>query len=200
MTVRDTGHGIPSNKQPLLFQPFQRAWQGMGPVEGTGIGLVIAKRLAELMLGDVGCRSVAGEGSEFWVDFPAQASGAKVTRSPIPDALATRAGRDERRLVLYVEDNPTNVAFMRDLVSDLGDFDLLTAPTAEMGIELARSRHPAIVILDINLPGMSGLDALRVLREAEETEEIIVGPGVCTKCDPGSDSYGVRDMRRGDRE
>jgi PAS domain S-box-containing protein len=174
VTVRDTGHGIPLNKQASLFQPFQRAGQETGPIEGTGIGLVIAKRLAELMLGHVGFRSVPGKGSEFWVDIPAQASGVKVTRSPIPDNRSMRTDSDERRLVLYVEDNPANVALMQDVMKGLGSFDVLVAPTAEMGIELARSHHPAIVILDINLPGMSGFDALRVLREGKETKEIPV--------------------------
>jgi CheY-like chemotaxis protein len=79
-----------------------------------------------------------------------------------------------QKLVLYVEDNPANVAFMRDLVSTLENIDLLTAPTAEMGVELARGRHPDVVIMDINLPGMSGLDALRALRDAPDTKGIPV--------------------------
>jgi CheY-like chemotaxis protein len=77
-------------------------------------------------------------------------------------------------VVLYVEDNPANVTFMRDLVSTFENIDLLTAPTAEMGVELARGRHPDVIIMDINLPGMSGLDALHALREAPETNKIPV--------------------------
>ena len=79
-----------------------------------------------------------------------------------------------RRLVLYVEDNPANVTFMRDLVSTFENIELLTAPTAEMGVELARERRPEVIIMDINLPGMSGLDALHALRAASETREIPV--------------------------
>ena len=77
-------------------------------------------------------------------------------------------------MVLYVEDNPANVTFMKDLVSTFENIDLLTVPTAEMGVELARGRHPEIIIMDINLPGMSGIDALRALRAAPETKDIPV--------------------------
>jgi CheY-like chemotaxis protein len=84
-----------------------------------------------------------------------------------------RAG-EPRRLILYVEDNPANVTFMKDLVSAFENIDLLTVPTAEMGIELARGRRPEVVIMDINLPGMSGVDALHALRAIPETKGIPV--------------------------
>jgi CheY-like chemotaxis protein len=167
--------GIPEDKQDKLFQPFQRAGQETGPIEGTGIGLVITKRLAHLMQGDVGFRSASGEGSEFWVDMPVHEAGARssaslAARDVGPERLAT-AGR---KLVLYVEDNPANVTFMKDLVSTFENIDLVSAPTAEMGVELARRRLPHAIIMDINLPGMSGLDALRALRSLDETKAIPV--------------------------
>ncbi len=87
VTVRDTGIGIPADKQDKLFQPFQRAGQETGPIEGTGIGLVITKRLAQLMHGDVGFRSVAGEGSEFWVDVPIHEAGGRASRARDPAPL-----------------------------------------------------------------------------------------------------------------
>jgi CheY-like chemotaxis protein len=106
---------------------------------------------------------------------------------PIYTAVAVSAGEQQpshgasgrrdiqgKRLVLYVEDNPANVAFMKDLLGGFDAIELITAPTAEMGVELARSRRPAVVIMDINLPGMSGLDALRMLRADSETREIPV--------------------------
>ena len=175
VTVRDTGYGIPIESHDKLFQPFQRAGQETGPIEGTGIGLVITKRLAELMAGGVGFRSVPGVGSEFWVEIPVHVATQPMPAHPRAEfhhvaATTTRP----KRVVLYVEDNPANVVFMRDLIGGLEDIDLLTVPTAELGIELARARHPDLVLMDINLPGMSGLDALAALHSIRETERIPV--------------------------
>jgi PAS domain S-box-containing protein len=175
ITVRDTGMGIRPDKQDKLFQPFQRAGQETGPIEGTGIGLVITKRLAQLMGGDVGFRSVSGEGSAFWVDVPVQVAEAPVSTPPHRQASVVPHFQGAGpRLVLYVEDNPANVVFMRDLLSSFENIELLTASSAELGVDLARSRHPEVIIMDINLPGMSGLDALRALRADPVTKGIPV--------------------------
>jgi PAS domain S-box-containing protein len=175
VTISDTGHGIAADKQDKLFQPFQRAGQETGPIEGTGIGLVITKRLAELMGGRVGFRSTPGAGSDFWVDLPLHATPSGVR----PDGTAAKAeagalSEQRGRVVVYVEDNPANVTFMRDVLSDFDGLELVAAPTAEMGIEIARARVPDAIIMDINLPGMSGLEALQVLRRDEATKGIPV--------------------------
>ena len=173
VTVVDTGFGVPLDKQDKLFLPFQRAGQETGPIEGTGIGLAISKRLAELMQGSVGFQSTPSQGSEFWVELPLH-----VARSE-PRELSERdrgqpLPRDLRGSVLYIEDNPANVRFMQDVLEPFEGVKLVTAPTAELGVELARANPPSVVILDINLPGMSGLDALALLRSWPETRAVPV--------------------------
>jgi PAS domain S-box-containing protein len=173
--LQDTGIGIPLDKQASIFQPFQRAGQETGPIEGTGIGLVITKRLTQLMHGDVEFHSEPGVGSKFWVTLPVHA--AQATSSdciPLDLANGDELVRSGRRLVLYVEDNPANVLFMQDLLSDFDSIDLVVASSAEAGLRIALEKQPAIIIMDINLPGMNGFDALRALKASRETQHLPV--------------------------
>jgi PAS domain S-box-containing protein len=174
VTVTDTGIGIPDDKQASLFHPFQRAGQETGPIEGTGIGLVITKRLAELMGGRVGFQSTYGKGSEFWVEIPVYVTRRCSSAPPSLQASRTLHLNGNRRCVVYVEDNPANVAFIRDILSDYESIELSAAPTAEMGIELVRKKLPQLVLMDINLPGMSGIEALQLLKDDPRTRSIPV--------------------------
>ncbi|HET8937554.1 MAG TPA: PAS domain S-box protein [Polyangiales bacterium] len=169
VSVVDTGMGIPTNKQHLLFQPFQRAGQETGAIEGTGIGLVTTKRLVTLMQGEIGFDSREGDGSNFWVDLPLFDQPLQLPESSQSTPASPIVSVEGPQLLLYVEDNPANVSFMRDLIGTLANVELVTVPTAEMGIELARARRPAAIVMDINLPNMSGLDALRILKSLPET-------------------------------
>jgi PAS domain S-box-containing protein len=175
--VEDDGIGIARDKQLALFQPFQRAGQETGPIQGTGIGLVISKRLAELMGGGVGFSSLEGQGSTFWVELPRPSAARSEPAAPEPPRSADSAlsgAQGPRYCVVYVEDNPSNIAFMRDLLADFERVQLIAAATAEVGIELARTHRPDVIIMDINLPGMSGIEASNLLRQWPETRDIPV--------------------------
>jgi PAS domain S-box-containing protein len=176
LSVEDDGIGIPLEKQDKIFQPFQRAGQEAGPIEGTGIGLSISKRLAELMGGSVGFRSTPGVGSEFWVELPLHRKPEMAGRAPTPAAaqptLSSEAG--EAVPIVYIEDNPSNIAFMQGVLDELPRVRLTAVPNAELGVEVVRELQPRVVIMDINLPGMSGYEATRQLREWPETRDIPV--------------------------
>jgi CheY-like chemotaxis protein/anti-sigma regulatory factor (Ser/Thr protein kinase) len=177
LLVKDDGIGIPLEKQDRIFQPFQRAGQEAGPIEGTGIGLSITKRLAELMNGSVGFRSTPDVGSEFWVELPLYRrnelkSTSAAAALALPSTLTEEAG--DSVPIVYIEDNPSNVAFMQGVLDELPRVRLTSVPNAELGIEVVRKLQPRVVIMDINLPGMSGYEATRRLRQWPETRKIPV--------------------------
>jgi PAS domain S-box-containing protein len=175
--VQDTGQGIPPDRQNEIFQSFHRLGADRFEVEGTGIGLVISKNVVEAMGGVIGFISTYGVGSVFWIEMP-RAPGD--TNHPGRDPAGTTAHSapapviPKRHTLLYVEDNPANVRLMESIVSRLPDYRLLTAANAEDGLVLARTHLPDLILMDINLPGMSGYEAMKKLRETEETRHIRV--------------------------
>jgi CheY-like chemotaxis protein len=157
---------LSAEKLAQLFQPFNRLGQEAGGVAGTGIGLVVTKQLAELMGGALGVESIAGKGSVFWCELPSTtAPRVAVEHSEVvvpAEAQAPTAAR--MRTVLYVEDNPANMKLVEQLIARRSDIRLLTAVNGTLGVEVARTSLPTVILMDINLPGMSGVDAFRLLR------------------------------------
>jgi CheY-like chemotaxis protein len=179
ISVRDTGLGLSAAKLAQLFQAFNRLGQEAGTAEGTGIGLVVSKRLVELMHGDIGASSIEGVGSVFWVELAAARAADMADRAcelPVlaAQALPTAAHGAARRTVLCVEDNPANLMLVARLLARRSDLQLISAKDGRSGIELARSALPDLILMDINLPGISGLDALQILAADPLTSHIPV--------------------------
>jgi len=174
ISIRDTGAGLAPEQVGQLFQPFNRLGKEAGAEEGTGIGLVVTKRLVELMGGAIGVDSTVGVGSAFWIEL-------KLTTAPqltigqavhITQPQPPLSGNAPLRTLLYVEDNPANLELVEQLIARRPDLRLLSAPDADLGIEFARAYQPEVILMDINLPGISGIEALKILRADPSTAHI----------------------------
>ena len=177
ISVEDTGIGLHEEKVAQLFQPFNRLGQEATAEEGTGIGLVMTKRLVELMGGVIGVESTVGQGSTFWVELNLTHEQQPVVSElsdPIGETCATTHPDAQQRTLLYVEDNPANLMLVEDLMARRPDILLLTARDGVSGIELARTAHPDVILMDINLPGISGIKAMRILADDPATANIPV--------------------------
>ncbi|HEV7912654.1 MAG TPA: PAS domain S-box protein, partial [Albitalea sp.] len=162
IAITDTGLGMTPEQVSELFQPFNRLGRERSQQEGTGIGLVISKRLAELMGGSLRARSVAGEGSSFILALPAVSE----PRSQRADdsSLSTSSAHYHRRIVHYVEDNETNVEVMRGILAQRPQVMMDVSVTGLDGLAAIRSRRPDVILLDMHLPDISGLELLRHLK------------------------------------
>lgn len=182
VSVRDTGAGLAENQLGKLFQPFNRLGKESGPEEGTGIGLVVTKQLVELMGGTIGVESMEEVGSTFWFELIASKAPSLVfgemgsgKTNPVikvkePDPVVSTA----QKSLLYVEDNPANMELIRQLITRRDDLKLLAATDAHIGIQMARSFRPDVILMDINLPGLNGYDALKILHSDRITKDIPV--------------------------
>ncbi len=174
INVRDTGKGLAPEQLLQLFQPFNRLGKETGAEEGTGIGLVVTKRLVELMGGTIGADSTVGVGSVFWFELSLTAAPLLAIREADQAALTLPQVPDgtPRRTVLYVEDNPANLELVEQLIARRPDLRLLSAADGNLGIEFARVYQPAAILMDINLPGINGLEAMKILRADPTTAHI----------------------------
>ena len=177
ISVHDTGEGLSEDKLSQLFQPFNRLGQEGSSIEGTGIGLMVARRLTELMGGKIGVQSTVGVGSVFWIELG--------TAEALPIAALAQQGLAEpgsartqpehiNGSVLYIEDNQANRELVAQILAHRPHLQLVTAPDGTQGIAEARKHRPHVILMDINLPGISGIEALKSLREDAATRHIPV--------------------------
>ncbi|MBT9505124.1 MAG: PAS domain-containing protein [Rhodoferax sp.] len=176
IAVSDTGPGIPADRLVELFQPFNRLDAGYSEVEGTGIGLTITRQLVELMGGIVGVESQIGAGSTFWIELPSETLVATDMKVEATSASGTppTASHTREHMILCIDDNPMNLKLIAQMLGTRPHIHLLTAHTPQLGIELALSRRPEVILLDINMPGMNGYQVLDIFKAHEHLRVIPV--------------------------
>ena len=169
----DTGRGLTAEQQVEVFKPFTRLEDGNAEIVGTGIGLPISRKLVETMGGRLDVESIKGEGSTFYFDLPAAdeepaiEKNGNVILNEMPESLGSRKAFK----ILYIEDNVQNLDLVRQLMSQFKNVQLLSASDALLGIDIARHQKIDLVLMDINLPGIDGFEAFRILKNHPEVED-----------------------------
>ncbi len=171
--ITDTGPGIPAARLAELFQPFNRLDAENSGVEGTGIGLTITRRIVEMMGGTVDVESKVGVGSTFWIELPVETLH-DTDRTDVHERTAAPAHDmgDALHTILYIEDNPANLKLVTRILGQRKHIRLLTAHTSELGIELAMTQHPEMILLDINMPCMNGYQVLEIFQAEANLKNI----------------------------
>jgi len=173
IAVTDTGLGITKNKQRHLFKPFSRLGNENSSIEGTGIGLSLCKEMVQQMGGSIGLESIGGQGSTFWIKLK-QSNEQTLSSNDIDKIKQDNKLDNISGTLLYVEDNPQNIKLIELFSSHIKGLKLIIAKTGEDGLELAKNRQPDMILLDINLPGISGIEVLNLLKSNENTCNIPV--------------------------
>jgi len=175
ISIKDSGSGLSTEHLTQLFQPFNRLGQEYGSEEGTGIGLVVTKQLVELMSGSIGVESTVGVGSEFWIKLIRSVAPQLEDKNAMLAKLMPQAQKNTAlHTLLYVEDNPANLLLVEQIIEGHSQVSILSASDGKLGIALARTHLPNVILMDINLPGISGTEALKILRQDPETRHIPV--------------------------
>ena len=173
INVTDTGPGISPAKLSRLFQPFERLGADQTAIEGTGLGLMVSKGLAQAMGGMIGVQSEVGRGSTFWVELPLSETAAEI--SPSSARIHSHAAGPDSGVtgtVLYIEDNISNRLLMERLLARRPGVRLVGAPEGQAGLDLAGTTHPDLILLDLHLPDMPGEEVFRQLRNDPRTRTI----------------------------
>ena len=184
ISITDHGSGMTDEQVAALYQPFNRLGRERTGAEGSGIGLVVTRGLVELMDGEMGVRSSPGLGSTFWLVLPGD------SRLPAPAAAAAAA---EVATVLCIDDDAASLRLVQDLLATRTDIAVITATNGRIGVELALAHRPAVIIMDNNMPEMTGTEARRVLRADARTADI---PIIALSASPPAPAQAIDDGPR----
>ncbi len=173
--IADTGPGINSDQFEALFEPFNRLGADESNIEGTGIGLSLSRELAQLMGGTLGLKSAPGSGSSFFVDLPAtQCEGKPENLSEHKQKTYSSKTEIKNINILYIENNPNNLELVCQALKKRPNTNIHTAHEAQAGINIAKELELDLILMDINLPGMSGTEALKILQDDDKCKNIPV--------------------------
>lgn len=177
LCIGDTGTGLSPSDLGKLFTPFERLSASMTRIEGTGIGLVLSRRLTEAMGGKLGVDSELGVGSVFWIELPVAEDPKTSVQTQLEHADTTTAPVDAatcKYTILYIEDNLPNLELVKMILHSRADVRLLSATNGGAGLQLAAEHHPALILLDFHLPDMNGDEMLARLKGDLKTANIPV--------------------------
>ena len=206
LNVRDTGVGLDENQVASLFEAFNRLGQDTSSEEGSGIGLVVTKRLVELMGGRIGVTSEPGVGSVFYVELPPSPAVPTPTVTEFADAdnawllapvnafdqvrLLQTGLADEHATILCVDDDAASLRLLQQVLATLPNVHLLTASNGRLGVEMALAHAPSLIVMDNNMPELSGREARERLGADPRTAGIPV-IAVSANAMPGEAAAGI---------
>ncbi|MCK5697010.1 MAG: response regulator [Gammaproteobacteria bacterium] len=184
INITDNGDGISPENLTHLFKPFERLGMENSSIQGTGIGLVISKKLIKMMNGDITVKSTVGEGSTFSIILPKStllSDDSMIVEDPIKAFLPVQ--QNKKINIFYVEDNVANLTLMKNIIAHQNGWNLRYSETAEEGIERIKQKQPDIILMDINLPGMNGIEACQIIKMDKQLKHIpiIAVSAVATK-------------------
>jgi CheY-like chemotaxis protein len=176
VSITDTGAGIPADKLARLFTPFDRLGKEHSAIEGAGLGLALCKRLMQAMAGTIGADSTPAGGSTFWVELPcAESPLERISPADHADpAKPEQFSLSGKRKILYVEDNLSNLTLVEEILSEEPGVELLSAIDGQLGLDLARTLSPDLILLDLHLPDLPGRQVLSQLQADERMRDIPV--------------------------
>ena len=176
VSITDTGAGIADDDLGRLYEPFDRLSHQHGAIEGAGVGLSISKKLIEAMNGRIGVESKAGKGSTFWLEMPGVKIDDKDKAAAVESLNMAVAEHQPQTVatILYIEDSQPNLKLMEGIIGSMEGLTLISSPSAELGIVMAKERRPDLILMDIHLPGLDGITATQMLSMMDITKNIPV--------------------------